>query len=476
MSVDFTPVHDAGAQGPRRLIRHSATYALGGLAYKGVALLTVPLLARLLSPAQLGLLDLAAVLASLGGLIIGLGSEQSVAWLEPRARSQGGLWAASLLLLSLTGAVLVSAVVAMRDGMSQLVTGTPAHADVVAAAACYAVGLALSAAALNAVRLRGSPRRYAVVSFLIVSAEMAAALSIAWLVADPVAFMVAGWAVASAALAVITLWRHLPRLERPSIATLRKLVQFGAPLVPAAVAWIIGDAVIRAVLGRSTGLVALGEYGIAYRIASILGLAVSGFVVAWQPLVFRASAAAATRHAVQTAPLVMLALASGAIAIGLMAPEIVSVIAGVAYAEARGAVLGLAGGFAALGLFALFGTLLASRGSTRPIAVLALLGVAVQVAAVESLVRSFGVTGAALASFVGYALAAIVAAVWAGARTGEQWTALWLAAALSAGAGAVAILTAESALAVRVGVLLILVVLLGTVGIAIRRSQVVASP
>ena len=56
------------------LARQSAVYALGGFAYKGLAILAVPLLARLLSPAELGLLDAAAITASLLGLVAGLGT------------------------------------------------------------------------------------------------------------------------------------------------------------------------------------------------------------------------------------------------------------------------------------------------------------------------------------------------------------------------------------------------------------------
>ena len=71
---------------PLQLGRASVTYALGGLAYKGVALLSVPILARLLTPAQLGLLDLAVVLASVVALAVAIGMDQGIPFLEPRSR------------------------------------------------------------------------------------------------------------------------------------------------------------------------------------------------------------------------------------------------------------------------------------------------------------------------------------------------------------------------------------------------------
>src|SRR5688500_20303368 len=85
--------------GVRSLAGMSLVYALGGLAYKGVAVVTVPILARLLTPAELGLLDAAAIIAGLIGLAAGLGSEQAVAWRARRTTDWGSLWGMEVALV-----------------------------------------------------------------------------------------------------------------------------------------------------------------------------------------------------------------------------------------------------------------------------------------------------------------------------------------------------------------------------------------
>src|SRR5688572_29348756 len=264
MSLDSLETFPAGSEriGMASLSRRSLVYSLGGLAYKGVALLTIPLLARLLSPAALGLLDFAAVLASLIGLIAVLGTDQAVAYHESRTESQAGLWGSAFAITATGAAVILIAASIFQTPLAQTLTGDPANASVVVAAAVYGGAIAPSALALNAVRLRGTPRAYAIASFLLITSEMAFALAIVWLVTEGVAVIVLAWAAGALVVLVPLLVRYLPAIARPRMATVRGLLTFGAPLAPVAIAWLVGDSWIRATLAREVELSALGEYGI----------------------------------------------------------------------------------------------------------------------------------------------------------------------------------------------------------------------
>lgn len=385
--------------------RRSLTYALGGLAYKGVALLALPILARILSPAQLGLLDLAAVLATMVGLVAVLGTDQGVAFVEPRSDLAAGVWSSALVIVSAIAGGLLLLAVLVGESLAALLTGNPENSSVIVAAAVYGWVFALTLTALNAIRLHGSPRTYAMASFAVISAEMAAALLIAWQVASPVGLMVLGWAAAALLVTIPLLVRFVPGFHRPRAATVRRLVSFGAPLVPAAVAWLIGDAWIRGVVARGLDLDALGEYGIASRIAGVALLAATGFAVAWQPYMFRSPSEEVRQRAASTLPSVILGLGLLAVGLALLAPEIVLVVAGDAYAGAVDVVAALSAGAVALGIFSLLAAVTAAEGGTPRVGFAALAGMAVQFVAAPLLVTNMGLSGAGIASLCGYALA-----------------------------------------------------------------------
>ena len=392
------------------LSRSSLVYALGGLAYKGVALLTIPLLARLLSPTDLGLLDLAAVLASVLGLIAVMGSDQAVAYFEPQADTSGSLWSSTLLVVGAVGTTLAVGAIALRDVVAEALTADTGNGPVVVAAALYAMVIAFTSVGLNAVRLRASAERYAVVSFLLIAGEMAVALAIAF-AGGPVFLMVGGWAVGAAVVLIPILIRYLPRLGRPSIATAGRVTVYGAPLVPMVIAWLVGDGLIRAILARQAELATIGEYGVAYRIASVLGLVVTGFGVAWYPYLFRAPGPEQFARASNAFASLVLILAALGVALTALGPELTLAIAGPDYADAREAVGPLAAGMVALGAFTLVAGLVGTSGSTRRIAGAAFVGVVVQVIVANAIIPSMELVGGALASLTGYVAAATLLAL-----------------------------------------------------------------
>lgn len=399
-------------QGLRSLAGRSVVYALGGLAYKGLALVTVPLLARLLEPAQLGLLDATAILASVVGLAAGLGTEQAVAWLGPRLNDDPRLWGSTLALVFAAGVIFSLGLFAVREPVAAVLTGSPENAGIVLAAGPYGIVIAMSAAALNAVRLRSTPARYAISSFVLVAAEVGTGLIIASLVTSPVQAMVLGWAGASAVVTAVIFFRTLPPLTTPNLGVVRRLLRFGLPLVPAAIAWLAGDAAIRSTIARETDLSTLGAYGIAYRVATGLGIFVTGFAVAWQPYLYRSGVTRARHRAREAGPPLLVVLAWAAIVTTLLAHEIVAVVSGTRYAAAVGGIPSLTGGMVALGMFMLLGALAGTTGATLRVGLAALAGMVIQVLAAAALVSDFGLSGAALASLLGYGVAATLLAIW----------------------------------------------------------------
>lgn len=451
-------------------------YALGGLAYKGIALVTVPLLARLLEPAQLGLLDAAAILATLIGLVAGLGSEQAVAWLEPRLQHDSKLWSSALAMIVAAGVVLCFLVLLLKEPIAAVLTGNAANGGIVMAAGVYGLVIALTAAALNAVRLRGTPTQYAMSSFALVTAEVAVGLLIAWQVSEPVQIMVLGWAGASAVVTMMIFARQLPSLVRPDAAVAGQLLRFGVPLIPAAIAWMAGDAVIRSAIARDASLSVLGSYGIAYRVATGLGIFVTGFAIAWQPYLYRADARSVRPRARRTAPALVITLGWGAVVLTLLGREIVAIVAGPDYASAVEGIGPLTGGMVAFGLFMLLGALSGASGATTRVGLIALLGAAAQVAGALVLVGRFGLIGAAYASLVGYVVAAVVLALATRAIVLDRAGALLIAVSVVTALGlAAAMIIGDTPLVVRLSVTAVATVI-GAVGLMLARSETPSAP
>jgi len=408
----------------------SATYIVGSLAYKVVAFLAVPILARLLTPAELGLLDLSVLVAGALAIAAVAGMDHAIARLDPLSDA-GRLWTTAITVFVLVGGVLLTAVLLLMGPISRLILGEAAEPVLFAMAAAYGIAMGAMTMTMNAVRLYAVPSEFAFVGFVVLTTEIAAAIAVAAIGGSPQAIL-GLWAAISLMASVVIGMRRIPRLTGIDMTLAKKLAGFGLPLVPAAIVWHISEVGVRATIASSGDLGGLGAYGIVHRITSVLPLIAAGTALAWQPLVYRAPRDDQTAIAAQGVLLIVSALAIVGLAVSALSLELVAVVGGDAYAQGAALVptLSLAamlsGGFTMLTISAG----LAFR--TRPIAVLASLGAVIQVLGATMLVPGLGLSGAAFASVAGYASASLGAFVFFG----------WTSAAMAAHAVGVTVLAA----------------------------------
>ena len=148
----------------------------------------------------------------------------------------------------------------------------------------------------------------------------------------------------------------------------------------------------------------------------------------------------------------VLALAGLGAVLTALSPEIVALVAGDGYAAAREAVAALCGGMVAMGVFVLVSAVTSASGSTSRIARAALAGVIVQAASAVPLVAGMGISGAGIASLLGYAAAAgLLVAGERALLAGRSGMLFGAAMALSALALTAANLSLALALPLRVG-------------------------
>lgn len=274
----------------RAFLKDSAVYAIPTFVSRGLALLLVPLYTRVLSASDFGALDMLLVFAGLVNLTIALEVSQGLARCyaeeqDPglkRAYASSAFWFTAIcyvlfMLLAWTCSSVLSAWVTGQD-------------DLVSAfqvAVCYIGVNGIFYLLQNQFRWELSSRRYAETSLLSTGVTVAAAV---WFVYG------LGWGLSGLLWAmtlgpVLGIVYALGRL-RHSIGAifdrrhLWDMLQFSMPLVPAGLAVWGSTYIDRMMINHFLSLHEVGLYGVGFRLSSIVALLVAGVQGALMPLVF----------------------------------------------------------------------------------------------------------------------------------------------------------------------------------------------
>jgi O-antigen/teichoic acid export membrane protein len=214
-----------------------------------------------------------------------------------------------------------------------------------------------------------------------------------------------GVAVESAIFAVaasLTAWSDL--FAGYSLTILRGMLAFGLPLVPLAfglTALSIGD---RFILRQFSDLQEVGRYAVANKIAAGLNIFIRAFQVAWPAVLFSSAARPdAARFYARLLTYFVFMLAMAGLAVSLFARDLVALLAGESFGSAFSVVPILALAQIALGVFYVtaVGSNLTGKTHLQTTSVLFALGIFA--AACYLLIPDYKMTGAAIASALGYA-------------------------------------------------------------------------
>jgi O-antigen/teichoic acid export membrane protein len=274
------------------LARQSAVYGLSGAFMQVVGLVTLPVYARALSPAEYGIVEIGTV--GFTGLIVavdaGLGFAMQRFFFEvPEDRQEERRLLVSTATFGTTAiALAIAAVVVLaREPVAAAVFRSGEHADFVALVA-LAVPLGTLAIFLRDVmRLRFRPWHYTVSAGL--ASVVAAAVGVIWVLAfdGGVTAIAAGLLTgqaAAAAYGLLVCRRELaPRLSHKHAHALLRL---GLPLVPAGAAMWGMSFADRVLLSQLDGFGATGEYAVGTRFSSVLLFFTGAFATAYTPFLF----------------------------------------------------------------------------------------------------------------------------------------------------------------------------------------------
>jgi O-antigen/teichoic acid export membrane protein len=273
----------------KRLVTTGAAYQFGDIVAKGLALVTLPLYTRHLSPSSYGAAEslLTAVILSSILLRVGLGEAFIRFYFDDEDGARRDRIARSVTAaVAWTTTVASLLVVAFAGEVSRALLGQhdPLLIDCAALGLWAFTNLEMAYAQL---RVDERARTYMYASGANVGMTVAFTIALVVFAHEGARGLLLGNFGASG-LVVLGLWWVLRRRFslRVRISDLRAMARFGLPTVPADASVYALQVADRFYLFRSYSHGAAGRYAVAVKLATVVFVAVRGFQYAWPPLAY----------------------------------------------------------------------------------------------------------------------------------------------------------------------------------------------
>jgi O-antigen/teichoic acid export membrane protein len=439
----------APARGLRSLLADSAAYGLGLTVLPAALLLATPLVARRLGPVGFGAIDLLTTILTLASVatLLGIDAGLTRSYFDHdghgREERRRTMKTALVSVLASSGAAAL-ALSLIAFACAEALGTTPSSTSLAAIVAAFALLPLTSALAIARVALRLERRRRLFTTIAAVQGLLGVAAAVTFVVlgAGPAGYF-AGLALG--AVAALLVFLRTPTggtflggavLDRAELA---KMLRYGLPLVPAALASWTMFAVDRTLLASMRGLHEVGYYALASKLAAPLFLLLNAFAAAWIPFILGQADRRRLELRARAMTAVTAATGIGFVALLLAAPWLVHVVGGPAFHRSLDAVPGLALGWLAWGVAFVLSTGFMVSRRTRVVAAVTGASAAANIILNVILIPTFGFVGAAWASAATFVLlaAAYFVAERRTTRIPYRWGRLSLVAIVLAAAAAV---------------------------------------
>ena len=427
----------------KAFFKDSAVYGTARLLTGSIALLSLPIFTRVLSPADYGAVDLLTTIAAIVHVTVAIEISQGFGRYVLSADGRGARerYASTALWFTLAAYSVFAAIVFPLAGrISIWLLGTDVYDGVFRVATLVIWSTGLFNFVQNVLRYERRSTSYAVVS--IVFSVLSFGVTVAFLLYFRIGLIgvFAGQFVAGVIAVGLGLW-----LARDTIAPtfdrqrMQEMLMFSAPLVPSGLGIMLTTYVDRYAIVRLLSLEELGFYGVAFRLASIVGVALAGVVSAVAPLMYQHHHDPGTPAQVARMFQWFLALALPLVLfLALFAPELVRLVAPAEYVPATHVVFVLSAAILTASCYNFApGLWIAKR--TGWVALIGVSSGAINLALNLMLIPRLGLIGAALSTLTSAALACIAHFVSSQRfyPVPFRWSRLAAAAIIVGGTGAV---------------------------------------
>jgi O-antigen/teichoic acid export membrane protein len=310
----------------KRLTAESLVYGLGQVGGRAVQLLLVPILTRVLTRDIYGVADLVLAYSQFAVLTLVFGMDGALVrffYHEPDREARRRMIATSLLFRVALSTVAAAALALLAQRLAPALTGSDAYRKYVMIGAVTLPFTLVCLFANDVLRVTFQPWKF--ISLNLVQTLVTGGVSL-WLVLGRhlgVAGVLYGKLAGDGAAALLGLvlirLNVAPAFDR---AVLARMLRFGAPLVPAAIAYGVVGSADRFFLQRSHGLAEVGVYAVAVKFFAVAMMGVSAFSLAFFPFAHARSADPGAPRLYARVLSLYLAVASlAALTISLFAPE-----------------------------------------------------------------------------------------------------------------------------------------------------------
>lgn len=391
----------------RSLASHTAAYTLASALSRATVLVWLIVLPFFLPASDYGVLGLIITMAALVNLLVPLEISQALARYYPSAEplaKRAYLSTAWTFTLAMLAIVAVTVLIASVP-LCQLVLGDLRYLTIFRLAVLFFVFNTVFYFIQSQFRWDFRTTEYTVVTLVFAFVTLVLSLLFAITLPDALLGVIVGQLIGAGTGVALGLWRLRTTLGLGiDGTTLKNMLHFSLPLVPASLAIFLSTYASRFILLEQTGLEEVGLFTWASQIALVPPLLLLGFQAAVTPLVMKLYREPGTKHVLARAFEAVLALELClCLAVGLLTPHVIAAVGYSAYAAAGPLVIILAPAYLMLQLYVFAPGFAISERTDLQLMVAAASAVTA-VAGNYLLIGVFGLKGAAFATLAAAAL------------------------------------------------------------------------
>jgi O-antigen/teichoic acid export membrane protein len=397
------------------LARQTLAYGLSGLIAPITGMITLPVFARVFTRGQYGLIELGMVTTTVAIAITDAGLTAAALrgfydYSTNEEDDRRRVLLTGFLATTTLAVVMASVMIAFRDDLARWLFGSADQGTLIAVIAGSIIALATWRYASEVMRVRLMAFNYLATTLtaatLTTAIGVGGVLILDWQVNGVFVAALIGNSVA-AGIALVMVRRSL--LGRFSLQELGRMLTYGLPLVPAALAaWALA-LIDRIILSRLGSLSEVGQYAIANRLASLLMIGLSAFLFALTPFLLSTYSQDAEQEKAargRTLTYLTFILSFTGLVLTLFAKELIDLLAP-RFDDAYKVVGPLMLGAIGYGIVSLLTTGFAIARKTGRQALLTLAAAALNIGLNFALIPPLGILGAGLATALGYGLLAV---------------------------------------------------------------------
>jgi len=406
-----------GAPILRRLLGESAVYGLGGVANQALAIILVPIYARQLGSEGYGTVALLTTTLSTATLIATLAMPQAFfrAYLreavDDRQRLAVLRTTLGLRLVASLAALALMLILALP--LADVILGDSASWSLMALIGVVVLFDTLNLVPLSFLRAERRPRPYAILSFsrAVLGSLLIVAL-VVWAGLGPLGVVLGSAlsAVAAAVAGMILLARDGRLGMSLDRALARRMLAFGLPLVPAALAGWALNLSDRYFVNAFDGRAAVGIYSAGYTVGlAINALAIAPFSLAWGAAYWEISRRGDAPAVISRVLTGFAALASfAALGLSALATDAFRILLTPEFEPGRFVTPFSAFAFVGYGMFTILTTGINLAGQTRRLPLIMGAAAIANVGLNLALIPAIGYLGAAISTVLCYGLLAVI--------------------------------------------------------------------